>query len=73
MAHPFEKLFADALKQSTELDNAVLEKATDLLEKGYAGKEIAQVLLKYSKGLIDTKESAIVHEAYEEFASFLDE
>lgn len=73
MAHPFEKMFADALKVSTEFDNVVLEKAEDLHEKGYRGEEIAKVLQGYAKGLIDPAEAAIVKEAYEEFAHYLDD
>lgn len=73
MAHPFEKLFSDALKQSTDFDNVVLERASDLHSKGYAGKEIAQVLKKFAGSLIDPQEAAVVREAYEEFASFLEE
>lgn len=73
MAHPFEKIFAEALKNSSEFDNVVLEKAEGLVVKGYAGREIAQVLQKYAKGLIDPKEELIVQEAFEEFAHYLDE
>jgi len=73
MAHPFEKLFTDALKQSTDFDNVVLEKANDLHSKGYAGKEIAHVLKKLADSLIDPQEAAVVREAHEEFASFLEE
>ncbi len=73
MAHPFEKMFADALKQSTEFDNLVLEKADDLITKGYSGKEVAGVLQKYSKALIDPAEAAIVAEAFEEFSHYLED
>lgn len=73
MAHPFEKIFAEALKISTEFDNVVLEKAEQLESKGYAGKEIAQVLQKYAKGLIDPNEELLVQEAFEEFAHYLDD
>ncbi len=73
MAHPFEKFFNDALGESTELDNLVLEKANDLLEKGYSGREIAHVLRQLAKGLIDPKEAAIVREAADEFAEFLED
>lgn len=73
MAHPFEKMFADALKSSTEFDNVVLEKAEDLVEKGYRGQEVAAVLQKYAAALIDPAEAAIVKEAYEEFAHYLDD
>ncbi len=73
MAHPFEKMFADALKQSTEYDNMVLEKADELITKGYSGKEVAGVLEKYAKGLIDPREAAIVREAFEEFSQYLED
>lgn len=73
MAHPFEKMFADALKQSTEYDNLVLEKADELITKGYQGKEVAGVLEKYAKGLIDPKEATVVREAFEEFAHYLED
>lgn len=73
MAHPFEKMFAESLKASTEFDNSVLEKAEELIEKGYRGAEIATVLQKYAQGLIDPKEAAIVSEAYEEFAHYLED
>lgn len=73
MAHPFEKMFAEALKVSTEFDNAVLEKAEELTEKGYRGAEIAMVLHKYAKGLIDPAEAKIVQEAYEEFAHYVED
>ncbi len=73
MAHPFEKMFSDALKVSDEFDNAVLEKAEDLEAKGYAGKEIALVLKKYSQGLIDPGEAELVREAYLEFAHYLED
>lgn len=65
MAHPFEKIFLDALKQSTELDNVVLEKAEEIIEKGYQKDEVAKVLAQLAKGLIDTHEVALVQEAYE--------
>lgn len=73
MAHPFEKLFSDALKESTEFDNQVLEKAESLLAKGYSGKEIAGVLSRYAKGLIDPNEASIVDEAFTEFALYLED
>lgn len=73
MAHPFEKMFAEALKASTEFDNVVLEKAEELTTKGYRGREVAEVLKKYTQGLIDPAEAAIVREAYEEFAHYLED
>ncbi len=73
MAHPFEKMFSEALKTSNEFNNEVLEKAQDLEEKGYSGVEIATVLMKYSKALIDQNEAGLVKEAYEEFAHYLED
>jgi hypothetical protein len=73
MAHPFEKMFDKALKSSTDFDNEVLTKAEELREKGYPGREIATVLLKLSKSLIDPKEAEIVAEAYEEFSEYLED
>lgn len=73
MVHPFAKIFSNALKVSDEFTNVVLEKAEELENKGYAGREIAQVLQKYVKGLIDPKEELIVQEAFEEFAHYLDD
>ncbi len=66
-------MFDKALKSSTEFDNEVLYQAENLREKGYPGAEIAGVLLKLSKSLIDPKEAQIVHEAYSEFARYLDD
>ncbi len=73
MAHPFEKMFADALAQSTEYDNLVLEKADELVTKGYSGKEVAGVLERYAKSLIDPKEAATVAEAFAEFSHYLED
>lgn len=73
MAHPFEKMFDKALKSSTDFNNDVLAKAEMLKEKGYSGGEIADVLLKLSKSLIDPKETVLVVEAYEEFKQYLED
>ncbi len=73
MAHPFEKLFDAAIKKSTELDNQVLNEANRLLAKGYQGKEIALVLMKLQKSLIDTTQAAVVLEALTEFEQYLPE
>jgi len=71
MAHPFEKMFDKALKVSSEFDNAVLREAEKLRAKGYSGAEIAGVLLKLEKGLIDKGEAALVSEALEDFKQYL--
>ncbi len=73
MAHPFEKMFDKALKVSSELDNQVLEEANQLLEKGYAGREIVEVLTKLEQVLIDPKEAEIVSLALAEFGDYLEE
>ncbi len=73
MAHPFEKMFDKALKTNNDFDNEVLIVAKKLQAKGYSGVEIAQVLLKLSKSLIDKKEAEIVTEAFEEFAHYLED
>ena len=71
MAHPFEKMFDKALLKSTEFDNVVLTEAEKLQEKGYSPIEIAGVLSKLSRSLIDPKEAQIVLEALEEFKQYL--
>lgn len=63
MAHPFTKLFERALKKSSESDNYVLKEAQKLFEKGYPRDEVCDVLEKLAQGLIDDRESAIVHDA----------
>ncbi len=73
MAHPFEKMFDKALKESTPFNNEVLIQAEKLKDKGYRGEEIAQVLNKLQKSLIDNDEAQLVDEALEEFRHFLEE
>lgn len=73
MAHPFAKMLEKALKESTPLDNRVLGKAEELVEKGYSGKEVAQVLRQLRFGRIDDDETEIIDEALEEFADHLEE
>lgn len=67
MSHPFTKMFENALRKSTPLDNLVLVEAEKLRDKGYSENEIYTVLVKLQKGLIDKDESEIVKEAVEEF------
>ena len=67
MSHPFTKMFENALKKSTSLDNLVLVEAEKLRDKGYSENEIYTVLVKLQKGLIDKDESEVVAEAVEEF------
>ena len=71
MAHPFTRMFDKALSKSTEFDNAVLTESEKLREKGYSGFEIAGVLDKLARSLIDQKEAAMALEAFEEFKHYL--
>ena len=73
MSHPFEKMFDRAIKKSTPLDNAVLNEAEKLREKGYSPEEIMTVLRKLHKSLIDKDEAEVVGEAVEEFSRYVDE
>ena len=72
MAHPFLKMFDKALKKSSPEHNEVLLEAEKLREKGYRVEEIAEVLQKLQKSLIQDDEFEIVGEAVEEFAQYLD-
>lgn len=67
MAHPFTKMFDVALRKSTDIDNQVFKVAEGLRQKGYSDIEIATVLEKLEKSLIDQGEAAIVREALVEF------
>ena len=71
MAHPFEKFFNKALRQSTEDENLVLEEAEDLRRKGYSPDEIYSVLVHLRDALIPDLERSIVAEACEEFEKYL--
>lgn len=73
MAHPFEKIFYNAIKKSTDFDNEVLTQAEKFREKGYSGVEIATVLQKLAKSLIDPKEAEFVEEALEEFVQYFED
>jgi hypothetical protein len=73
MAHPFTKMFDTALRNSTDLDNRVLDEAEKLLKKGYQASEIYTVLVKLQKSLIDKTEAVIVAEAVEEFSRHVEE
>ena len=67
MAHPFERMFAKALKKSSLESNLVFEEAKKLYEKGYRKEEILTVLQKLHKSLVDETEEQIVSEAALEF------
>lgn len=71
MAHPFEKMFEKALKNSTEDENLVLEEAEALYKKGYSAEEVHGVLAHLRDALIQDKERDIVAEATEEFSRYL--
>jgi hypothetical protein len=71
MAHPFEKMFYKALKKCTKEHNEVIVVSTNLATKGYSPREIAEVLQKLHRGLIDKEEVELVAEALEEFKHHL--
>lgn len=71
MTHPFAKMFTTALKESTPMNNLVLEEAERLKEKGYRPEEIHTVLTKLYKGRIDETEREILAEVVEEFENYL--
>lgn len=73
MAHPFEKMFEEALKKSQFDENFVEKEARELIEKGYRHVEVCEVLEKLEKSLIDDTEATIVREAREEICSDLDD
>ncbi len=72
MSHPFEKMFEKALAKSKGDENHVLGEAEKLLEKGYAPREIYNVLTKLKQSLIIEAEEKIVAEAVEEFMQYVD-
>ncbi len=71
MTHPFAKMFIAALKDSTPMDNLVLEEALRLKDKGYRPEEIHTVLNKLHKGRIDDTEREMLEEAVEEFEKYI--
>jgi SOS response regulatory protein OraA/RecX len=73
MAHPFEKLFDAALRQSTPTENRVLDVAEELRKKGYSPKEIYDVLAALHRALLSDRDVALVGEAVDEFATYLEE
>lgn len=60
-------MFDKALRKSKPEDNLVLQKAEELLAKGYPAKEIFAVLVRLEKSLIGDADAAILKEAVEEF------
>lgn len=71
MAHPFVKIFDQALKKSSADDNQVLIEAEKIIKKGYSVTEVYGVLTKLQKSLIDQSEGEIVSEAAEEISRYL--
>jgi len=71
MAHPFTKMFDQALKKSSVEDNQVLVEAEKIITKGYSATEVYNVLTKLQKSLIDATEAEIVSEAVEEVSRYL--
>lgn len=71
MKHPFAKMFSTALRESTPMNNLVLEEAERLREKGYSAVELHSVLTKLYKSRIDETEREILREAAEEFENYL--
>lgn len=65
MSHPFSTLFEKALKKSTPEENLVLKEAENILEKGYAVREVGGVLRQMILGRIDDGEAALLREALE--------
>lgn len=72
MAHPFTLMFEKALKNSHGDENLVLGEAEMLLEKGYAAKEIYDVLITLQKSLVDDTEREVLDEAIEEFSQYIE-
>lgn len=72
MSHPFEKMFEKALAKSKGDENHVLGEAEMLRERGYAPREIYDVLVKLKQSLLIEAEEKIVAEAIEEFAQYVD-
>jgi hypothetical protein len=71
MAHPFEKMFMKALRESSEDENLVLDEAEDLRRKGYSVEEIYSVLTHLRDSLVPDMELSIVTEACNEFEKYL--
>lgn len=71
MAHPFTKIFDQALSKSSAEENFVLSEAEKIIKKGYSAQEVFDVLTKLQKSLIDKNEADIVSEAAEEISRYL--
>lgn len=71
MAHPFVKMFDQALKKSSAEDNRVLVEAEKIIKKGYSATEVFTVLTKLQKSLIDNTEADLVGEAAKEVSRYL--
>ncbi len=72
MSHPFEKILEKAIEKSRGDENHVLGEAEKLRDKGYAPREIYEVLRKLKVSLISDADEAILDEALEEFSQYVD-
>ncbi len=72
MSHPFEKILEKAIEKSRGDENHVLGEAEKLRDKGYAPREIYEVLRKLKVSLISDADEAILDEALEEFLQYVD-
>ncbi len=64
MAHPFERIFDTALRESRDGDNELVTAVQNLVESGYAEGEVIAALKHFSHGLlqdsdIDTANAAL--------------
>ncbi len=73
MHHPFEKLFDDALRKSTDGENLIADVAFDLKGKGYQPSEIYLALRHFEHGLIQDRDIALAKAALEELAPFAED
>ncbi len=65
-------MFEKAIAKSRGDENQVLGEAEKLKERGYAPREIYDVLLGLKKSLVSDADAAIVAEALEEFSQYVD-
>ena len=70
--HPFEKILEKALAKSHGDENHVLGEAERLKERGYAPREIFEVLKKLKQSLLIEADEKVVGEALEEFSQYVD-
>jgi hypothetical protein len=65
MAHPFERIFDDALAESRDGDNKLTGAVNTLIDKGYSEEEVFGALKHFSRGLLDDSDVYTVREALE--------